>query len=172
MGDIKFAIVGCGKIAERHAVHINKMGVLKAVCDVDVARATEIADRYNAAIYQSLDEMLAKENDVCVVCICTPNGLHAQHSIKALEAGFHVLCEKPMATSVDDAQKMINAADKAGKKLFITKQNRFNPPVAAVKAVIDNGVLGKVFSIQLNCFWNRNADYYRNSWRGSCDMDG
>jgi predicted dehydrogenase len=98
--------------------------------------------------------------------------MHAQHSIQALKGGFHVLCEKPMALSVHDCGEMINTAERANKRLFIVKQNRFNPPVAAVKNMIDEGKLGKIYSVQLNCFWNRNNEYYKNSWKGTKDMDG
>lgn len=172
MGDVRFAIAGCGRIAQRHAIHINKLGVLKAVCDTDFEKAVHIATEYGAVPYIGIDEMLANEKEVDVVCVCTPNGLHAEHSIKALQAGFHVLCEKPMATTVKDGAEMIKAAEKAGRQLFIIKQNRFNPPVAAVKDAVDKGILGKIYSIQLSCFWNRNADYYKNSWKGTKDLDG
>jgi len=77
-----------------------------------------------------------------------------------------------MALSVQDCGEMINAAEKANKRLFIVKQNRFNPPVAAVKKIIDEGRLGKIFSTQLNCFWNRNNEYYSNSWKGTKALDG
>ena len=107
-----------------------------------------------------------------VITICSPNGLHAEHSIKSLDAGFHVLCEKPMAINVHDCGEMIKAAERNNKRLFAIKQNRFNPPVAAVKAAIDEGKLGKIYSIQLSCFWNRNEDYYKNSWKGTKNLDG
>ena len=107
-----------------------------------------------------------------VISICSPNGFHAQHSIKALNAGFHVLCEKPLAISVQDCGEMIKAAEKANRRLFAIKQNRFNPPVSAVKNAIDDGRLGKIYSIQLSCFWNRNEDYYHNSWKGTKELDG
>ncbi|HEX9513703.1 MAG TPA: Gfo/Idh/MocA family oxidoreductase [Puia sp.] len=97
---------------------------------------------------------------------------HAEHTISALQAGFHVLCEKPMALTVQDCSKMIDTAEKAGKQLFIVKQNRFNPPVAALKKLIDEGRLGKIYSVQLNCFWHRNEAYYKDSWKGTKDMDG
>ncbi len=107
-----------------------------------------------------------------VISICSPNGLHASHSILALKAGSHVLCEKPMAISVYDCGEMIKAAENANRRLFIVKQNRFNPPVKAVKQIVDEGRLGKILSVQLNCFWNRNADYYHNSWKGTKELDG
>jgi predicted dehydrogenase len=98
--------------------------------------------------------------------------LHAKHTIAALRAGSHVLCEKPMAISVADCGAMIQAAEIANRRLFIVKQNRFNPPVAAVKKLLDEGRLGKIFSVQLNCFWNRDAAYYQDSWKGTAALDG
>lgn len=169
---INFAIIGCGRIAQRHAEHINRFGNLSAVCDIDLAKAEILATKYNAIPYTSIEEMLSKEKDVAVVAICSPNGLHAAHSIKALKSGFHVLCEKPMAINVADCGEMIKAAESANKRLFAIKQNRFNPPVAAVKEALDKGIFGKIYSIQLSCFWNRNSDYYHNSWKGTIDMDG
>jgi predicted dehydrogenase len=168
----KFAIVGCGRIAQRHAEHIQATGVLVAVCDVDPARAKAFGEKYKAKWFSSLEEMITACPETDVFSVCTPNGLHAEHSIKALKAGHHVLCEKPMALSVSDCSAMINAAERANKRLFIVKQNRFNPPVEAVKSLIDMDKLGKIYSIQLNCFWNRNEDYYKNSWKGTKDLDG
>jgi predicted dehydrogenase len=148
------------------------MGVLKAVCDIQYKKASDLASKYNATAYHHIDELLQKEKDLNVVAVCTPNGLHAKHSIMALNAGFQVLCEKPMAHNVHDCGEMIKAAERANKRLFAIKQNRFNPPVAAVKDAIDKGILGKIYSVQLSCFWNRNDDYYANSWRGTTDLDG
>lgn len=169
---INFAIIGCGRIAQRHAEHIQNNGVLIAVCDTVKEKADELAKKFGASAYESVDEMLKRHPDVDVVSICSPNGLHAEHSIKALKAGFHVLCEKPMALNVHDCGEMINAAERANKRLFIVKQNRFNPPVAAVKKLIEEDRLGKIYSIQLNCFWNRNEAYYSNSWKGTKKLDG
>ena len=169
---LKFGIIGCGRIAQRHAEHIQKTGSLVAVCDIVKEKATELAKHYSATAYESLDEMLKGHTEIDVIAVCSPNGLHAEHSIKALRAGFHVLCEKPMALNVQDCGEMINAAEKANRRLFIVKQNRFNPPVAAVKKIIEEGKLGKIYSVQLNCFWNRNEAYYKNSWKGTKDLDG
>lgn len=168
-----FAIVGCGRIAERHAEHISKLGRLVAVCDIKRDRAEHFAKKFGAKAYYSLDQMLSGNDGADVLAVCTPNGLHAEHTVKALRAGFHVLCEKPMALTVRDCERMILEADKAGKKLFIVKQNRFNPPVALVKQLIDEGKLGKILSVQLNCFWNRGEGYYRDSdWKGTQAQDG
>jgi UDP-N-acetyl-2-amino-2-deoxyglucuronate dehydrogenase len=169
---IKFAIVGCGRIAQRHAEHIAKRGELIAVCDVVEEKAQQLAATYGAKPYTSYMDMLQSEPTIDVIAICSPNGLHAQHSIEALKAGYHVLCEKPMGLSVKECGDMVQTAERANKRLFAIKQNRYNPPVAAVKEMIDAGKLGKILSVQLSCFWNRNADYYANSWKGTKDLDG
>ncbi len=169
---MKFSIIGCGRIAQRHAEHIHNLGELVSVCDIEKEKAIKLGGKYGAAVYTSIDELLEKSGGIDVVSICTPNGLHAGHTIKALQAGFHVLCEKPMALTVRDCSDMITAADQAGRRLFIVKQNRFNPPVMAVKKLMDEGRLGRIYSVQLNCFWNRDAAYYEHSWKGTKDLDG
>jgi UDP-N-acetyl-2-amino-2-deoxyglucuronate dehydrogenase len=169
---LKFAIVGCGSIAQRHAEHINNKAKLVAVCDIVHAKADALANEYGAIAFYGIEEMLAADIDIDVVAVCSPNGLHAMHSIQALQAGMHVICEKPMAISSADCGKMIHAAERANKRLFAIKQNRYNPPVAAVKKIIDEGRLGKIQSIQLSCFWNRNEAYYTNSWKGTQALDG
>lgn len=169
---IKFAIVGCGRIAQRHAEHISKRGQLVAVCDVVKDKAQQLATTYGAKAYTSYADMLAQEPSIDVIAVCSPNGLHAQHAIEGLKAGFHVLCEKPMGLSVKECGEMMQTAERSNKRLFAIKQNRYNPPVAAVKEIIEDGKLGKVLSVQLSCFWNRNTDYYANSWKGTKDLDG
>lgn len=173
MMKLRFGLVGCGRIAQRHAEHINKQGELVAVCDVERSKADNLASQYGAKAYSTLDDLLQSSNgNIDVISICSPNGLHAEHAIRALKAGYHVLCEKPMAISVNDCGEMIKAAEQSNKRLFAIKQNRFNPPIVAVKQAIDEGRLGKLYSIQLSCFWNRNPDYYANSWKGTSDLDG
>jgi UDP-N-acetyl-2-amino-2-deoxyglucuronate dehydrogenase len=166
-----FAIIGCGRIAWRHAEQMSRHGKLAAVCDVIPEKADELAAIYDAKAYYSIEELLKQETDLQVVSICTPNGLHASHSIKALQAGNHVLCEKPLCIKAEDGKMMIDAAEKAGKKLFVVKQNRYNPPVVFLKELIDDGKLGKIYSFQINCFWNRPEAYYTD-WKGSKELDG
>lgn len=170
---LRFAIVGCGRIAQRHAEHIQRLAKLVAVCDIEIDKARSLGEKYGAKSYASIEDLLREQSgQIDVVSVCSPNGLHAEHSIRALQAGIHVLCEKPMALSVQDCGDMINAAERANKRLFIVKQNRFNPPVAAVKKVIDERRLGRIYSVQLSCFWNRNNAYYKNSWKGTKALDG
>jgi UDP-N-acetyl-2-amino-2-deoxyglucuronate dehydrogenase len=170
--DLNFGLIGCGRIAQRHALHISKCATLKAVCDTDSIKAEQLGSKYCADVYSNIEELLSAESSIDVISVCSPNGLHAEHSIKSLNAGFNVLCEKPMAISIFDCGEMIKAAEAKNRRLFVVKQNRFNPPIVAVKEAIDKGKLGKIYSVQLSCFWNRNFDYYQNSWKGSMDLDG
>jgi len=169
---LSFAIVGYGNIGKRHAEQIQTIGKLVAVCDIIKSKSDEAGEKYNTESFSSIEELFANANDIDVAVICTPNGLHAQHSIISLQAGCHVLCEKPMAINSTDCMMMIREAEKANKHLFVVKQNRFNPPVVAVKKLLDEKKLGNVYSIQLNCFWNRDAKYYENSWKGTMALDG
>src|ERR1700730_7828550 len=112
---ISFVLVGCGRIGERHAEHISSRGKLAAVCDSVPEKADKLAKQYNATPYYKMDDLLESEAGIDVAAICTPNGLHAEHTIKALKAGLHVLCEKPMALSVHDCGEMIKAAERMNK---------------------------------------------------------
>ncbi len=173
MNKLHIAIVGVGHIGSQHVKHAKNLGNLVAVCDIKEAKAKTIAEQFDCKAYFSLDELLASEKALDLVAVCTPNGLHADHSIKALKAGCNVLCEKPMATRVRDCERMIHTAEETNRRLFIVKQNRFNPPVKAVKKAIEDGRLGRILNIQVNCFWNRNREYYTGSdWRGTLKMDG
>lgn len=169
---VHFAIVGCGRIAERHAEQIALMGKLVAVCDIDFKKAENLALKYNAHSYSSLEEMLLKENTIEVVSICTPNYLHAQQTIYALQSGKNVLCEKPMAINSDDAKKMIEASVINNKKLFIVKSSRYTPCVEELKKCILDNRLGKIYSFQMNCIWNRPESYYSGTWKGELIKDG
>ncbi len=172
MNPYKFVIIGCGKIAHRHAEQIARVGILVAVCDIVHDRADMLGLPYNAKPFYSIDVLLSSSPSFDMAVICTPNGLHAAQSIECLRAGVHVICEKPMALTAGDCTKMIEASEEAGKKLFIVKQNRFNPPVTALKEKLDQRALGEIFSMQLNCFWNRSEAYYKDAWRGTMELDG
>ena len=168
---LSFAIIGCGKIGSRHAEHIHRMANLAAVCDINPEKAKELADQYSVPFFLSVQDMLA-QCKADVVAVCTPNGLHAEHTIHALRAGSHVVCEKPMAIKTEDCRRMIEESKSVKRKLFIVKQNRFNEAVIAVKNLLDKNLLGRIYSFQINGFWNRGDDYYHNSWHGTKELDG
>ena len=159
MKNIKFMLIGCGRIGARHADHMENFGSIAAVCDIDKEKADKFGKKYNSKIFYNVNDLIKSNINADVVSICSPNGLHAQHSIASLKAGYNVLCEKPMAINSIDCGLMIQQAEKSNKRLFVIKQNRFNPPVVELKKLLDNNILGQVYSVQLNCFWNRNAEY-------------
>lgn len=173
MNKIRFAILGCGNIAERHIQQILSLGELIAVCDTDEAKAKQIAERYQVAYYTSIDTLSDVRPKIDVVVICTPNGLHAEQAIRLLQKGLHVLIEKPIALNSIDATNMLAAAKANQRHLFTVLQNRFNAPVQAVYQAIRSGTLGKLFSVQVSCFWNRDEQYYiGHSWHGNQSLDG
>jgi len=171
---LNFALIGCGRIAKRHAEHIKRLANLTAVCDILIERAEQISKDYGCKAFCTLYDLLQdKSINIDVVSICTPNGLHSDHAIACLKNGYHVLVEKPMALSVSECENMIIAAENSNKRLFVVKQNRFNPPVIALKKILSENRLGKIFSVQLNCFWNRKPDYYiKSDWKGKLKSDG
>lgn len=168
----KFALVGCGNISPRHAENISRIGSLSAVCDIIPAKADVLAEKYNAKAYYSIDDLLQKEKDIDIIVVCTPNGLHAEHTIKSLNAGKHVLCEKPLCLTTREGYEMASTADACKKKIFVVKQNRYNEPVQHVKKLFAENKLGKIFSFQVNCFWNRPQAYYSSTWKGTKSLDG
>jgi predicted dehydrogenase len=173
LSKIRFAIIGCGRIAARHAEIINKVAHLQAVCDIKPDRADTFAKKYKCGVYYDFREMLKDETDIDVISVCSPNYLHSIHTIESLRTRNHVLCEKPMAISVSECKRMMVEADLADRDLFIVKQNRFNPPIEALKSLLVEGKLGKILNVELNCFWNRNDEYYKNSdWKGKKEFDG
>lgn len=166
---MRFALIGCGRIGKRHAEIMSKYGNLVAVCDIIEERANEFARKFKSTPYYDIGYCISNSY-ADLVAICTPNGYHSTHTTAALNYS-NVLVEKPMAISVRECERMIHKAEIFNKRLFVVKQNRFNPPVKEVKKLLDNNSLGKVFSVSLNCYWNREKDYYQD-WHGSKLLDG
>ncbi|MBS1614561.1 MAG: Gfo/Idh/MocA family oxidoreductase [Bacteroidetes bacterium] len=169
---IRFAVLGYGHIGRRHAQHIqaNPEAVLSALCDNDPNVKKSAPE--GIPFFEHVDALLAAGiADVC--CVCSPNYLHEAHCIAALNAGLHAVVEKPMAISSESCDRMIAAAERSGNKIFAVKQNRYNPPVQALKHLLDSGGMGRIYLVQVNGFWNRGDAYYAQStWRGKKDLDG
>ncbi|OLN22159.1 dehydrogenase [Domibacillus antri] len=150
MTNIKVGVIGCGSIAKhRHIPEyaMNENVEIAAFCDVVKERAQGFADQHNAKAYADYKELL-KDAEIDAVSVCTPNYLHAPVSIAALESGKHVLCEKPMATSAEEADAMISAAKANGKKLMIAHNQRFVSSHAKARSIIESGTLGKIYSFR------------------------
>jgi UDP-N-acetyl-2-amino-2-deoxyglucuronate dehydrogenase len=171
---IKFAVVGCGHIGKRHAEMISRNKGAELVALIDKKDPKEIdIEKYNVPFFKSLDEYIKNSPTADVINICTPNGFHAEQSLLALDAKKHIVVEKPMALSKADAEKIIFKSLQVNKQLFAVMQNRYSPPSEWIKQLIESGKLGKVYMVQLNCYWNRDDRYYKkDSWHGKKDLDG
>lgn len=172
---LRFAVAGSGHIGKRHAEMIrrNPEAELVAMCDTLPAEKLNLSDYSDVPFYASLESMLSSVPDIDVVCVCTPNGLHASHSLIALEHRMHVVCEKPMAITKADCEKIIYKALQVSRHVFGVMQNRYSPPSIWLKEVVDKKLLGDIYMVQLNCFWNRDERYYTGkNWKGSSDLDG
>lgn len=172
---IKFAVLGCGHIGKRHAEMIrrNEEAQLVALCDTAPKENLKLENFEGIPFFSSLEEMLNSDIEFDVVNICTPNGLHAGQSIKVLESKKHVVCEKPMGLSKDNCEKVIFKALQVSKNVFCVMQNRYSPPSAWLKEIIESKALGSIYMVQLNCYWNRDGRYYKKGgWKGTKDLDG
>lgn len=171
---VKFAVLGYGNIGKRHVEMINRNpdAVLSCIIDIKNVEPGEVG-LDNVQIFNSLDAFLSDNLDVDVVCIATPNGLHAQQAISCLKHNYHVVIEKPLALLPKDAEEIVEVAKEVDRNVFCVMQNRYSPPSKWIKEVIDNKVLGNIYMVQLNCFWNRDERYYvPGSWHGSNALDG
>lgn len=171
---IRFAVVGCGHIGKRHAEMITRdeKAELVALCDIRPKEELGI-EAYPVPFAKNLEELLEIASDVDVINICVPNGLHAEMAIKAIEAGHHVVIEKPMALTLADAERVIYTSLRYRKQVFCVMQNRYSPPSVWIKEMVDSGKLGQVYMVQLNCYWNRDERYYKpGGWHGDARLDG
>ncbi|WP_085537550.1 Gfo/Idh/MocA family protein [Massilibacteroides vaginae] len=171
---IRFAVVGCGHIGKRHAEMITRDGSAELVALCDIRSRDELAiDAYPVPFYTNFSTLLASGLTIDVVCICTPNGLHALMAVDAIQNGLHVVLEKPMALRQTDAEKIVYTALKYSKQVFCVMQNRYSPPSVWIKDMVESGKLGKLFMVQLNCYWNRDERYYKvGGWHGNAELDG
>jgi UDP-N-acetyl-2-amino-2-deoxyglucuronate dehydrogenase len=173
---IKFALVGCGRIAKRHSELLGfdqiKGAELTAVCDNIIDKAKKIAKQFDVPAYENMDEMMKSES-IDVVVVLTPSGLHAKHVVNLSKYGKHIMVEKPMALTIEDTENMIYACDENNIKLFVIKQNRFNVPVVKLREALESGRFGKLSLGTVRVRWARHQTYYdQDSWRGTWAMDG
>ncbi len=171
---IRFAVIGCGHIGKRHAEMITRDGgaELVALCDIRPKEGLGI-EAYDVPFVKSIDDLLRLESDIDVINICVPNGLHAEMAIKSIASGHHVVIEKPMALTLTDAEKIVYTSLRYRKQVFCVMQNRYSPPSVWIKEMVESGRLGKIYMVQLNCYWNRDERYYKpGGWHGDAALDG
>lgn len=183
MKKLKFAIIGCGRISKNHIKAIidnSDIAQLVSVCDVARERATLCKEAYEnneliqgkVSTFSNFKEMLDKV-DIDAVAIATESGYHSEIAIYSMIKGNHVLVEKPMALSIEDADKMIKCAKNNSVKLCVCHQNRFNPSIKKLRTSIEEGSFGKLINGTARILWNRTMDYYNKApWRGTWKLDG
>ena len=171
---VKFAVIGAGRIGKRHAEMIKRHEEAELVAICDVKPISEVdAEKFGVPYFNDADELFNSGIDIDVVNVCTPNGFHAQHSLLALNHKKHIVCEKPMALHKQDCEAIIYKALQMHRNVFCVMQNRYSPPSAWIKEVIEDKIIGDVYMVQLNCYWNRDERYYKQgSWKGTEDLDG
>ena len=151
----------------------NQEAELVAMVDSADKSTLQLDNFEEIPFYSDIGDLLASNLDFDVVCICTPNGLHSDQAKKAIETGHHVVCEKPMGLSKEKCDDVIYTALQNSKQVFCVMQNRYSPPSVWIKDVIEKGLMGKIFMVQLNCYWNRDERYYKKgNWKGSASLDG
>lgn len=172
---IRTAIVGCGRISKNHFDSIEKHSEhieLVAVCDVDSVALAQHSDKYKVPSYRQLEDMLQNEQ-LALVVLCTPSGIHSDQAVIVAQHGVHVMTEKPMATRWEDGVRMVKACDDAGVRLFVVKQNRRNTTLQLLKRATEEKRFGKIHMVNLNVFWTRPQSYYDQAkWRGTWEFDG
>ena len=174
MKKIKFAVIGAGHIGKRHAEMVlrNPNTELVALCDVKPSEELGIED-FDVPFYDDHKQMLGTENEIDVVCICTPNGLHSEMAIDVIDADNHVVIEKPIGLTKAKCENVIFKALQKHKQVFAVMQNRYSPPSVWLKEMVDQKIIGDIFMVQVNCYWNRDDRYYKKGgWKGTSELDG
>ena len=168
-----FAVIGCGRIGLRHIAMIQGSPQSQLVATIDIKSSDDLNTPESVSHFSSLSQMKEAGIHPDVVAIATSNGLHAKQALEAIAAGSHVIIEKPMALHKADAEKVLHAALKHGKQVIGVMQNRYSPPSAWLKGMVDEGKLGAIYQVHVDCFWNRDERYYKGGdWHGSKDLDG
>lgn len=172
---IRIAVAGCGRISEKHFEAIkahDKDLELVGVCDSDSEKLARSTKLLGVPGYTDIRDML-REEDIDLVVLCTPSGLHSAQTQRCAHEGCHIMTEKPMATRWQDGLRMVRACDEAGVRLFVVKQNRHNSTLKLLKKAVQEGRFGKIFLVQVNVFWTRPQSYYDSAaWRGTWEFDG
>lgn len=184
MKKLRFAIIGCGRISYKHVEALcenRDEAILVSTCDVVKDRAEAKKQEYlekmendnlNVSVYTDYKEMIEKE-EIDVVVIATESGYHAEIAIYSMSKGINAIVEKPMALSIEDADKMIETAKMHNVKLCISHQNRFNKPIQKLRNAIEENKFGKLINGTARILWNRNMGYYEQApWRGTWAQDG
>jgi len=167
---LRFSLLGFGHIGKVHKSAIEETEGAELVSIIDINFQDE---DYEIPVYKTLESFLNEDKETDIVIIATPNGLHRDHAIRCMKAGKNVLIEKPIALNTTHAKEILEAAEKYGRHVFSSMQLRLSPPVAYVKKLLENDSLGEIYMVNIQCYWNRNRNYYQTrEWHGTNEMDG
>lgn len=172
---LKFVVCGLGHIGKRHAAIIDGYNGTELVAIVDIDQEAFASSQYQNTIphFEDLQAFFNSDVDANIVVVATPTGLHTQHTMQALKAGYHVIVEKPMGISKIECEAVVSTALNANKQVFVVKQNRYSPPSKWLKEIVQTGKLGSIYQVQINCYWNRDDRYYKpGGWKGTVKLDG
>jgi len=172
---VKFVIIGCGHIGKRHATMVanNTESELIALCDIRPKSELALENFEGVPFFNSIEDLLKAGLNFDVANICTPNGLHSDQAVKALDANKHIVVEKPIGLSKAKCESVIYKALRNHKHVFAVMQNRYSPPSVWLKEIVENKIIGDPFMVQVNCYWNRDSRYYKSGgWKGTPDLDG
>jgi UDP-N-acetyl-2-amino-2-deoxyglucuronate dehydrogenase len=177
MSKLRFALIGCGAIARKHAHalhHYVPEAAISAFVDLNLARAEDFAAKYGARAFASAADLMREMGDqVDVFTVLTPSGLHCENVLELVQYGRPIVVEKPMALKLEDADRMLEACDTAGIRLFVVHQNRYNPPIVAARQALQQGRFGKLVMGTVRLRWTRDQKYYDSEpWRGTWLHDG
>ncbi len=172
---INFGVIGVGHIGKRHSNMIinNDFCELISFCDIKDKNELLLEEFDGIPFYNNIEDMLLQHPEIEIVCICTPNGLHSEQAIKVLENNKHVVIEKPIGLKKIDSEKVLYTALRKHKQVFAVMQNRYSPPSVWLKEIVENKIIGEIFMVQVNCYWNRDDRYYKKGgWKGTQHLDG
>lgn len=172
---VRFAVIGYGHIGKRHAdmIRANSECALVAIIDIDEQYREKAEAEIGVPFFTSLDEYIESGIEADVVNITTPNNLHAKQAQDCLNAGWHVVVEKPLALSTADCKAILDHATTNHKHVFCVMQNRYSPAMQWLKHLLADEVLGDIYMVNVQCYWNRDGRYYTpDTWHGKSDVDG
>lgn len=172
---INFGIIGAGHIGKRHGNMIinNNNCNLISFCDIKERKDLNLEEFKDIPLYYSIEEMISIHTELDVICVCTPNGLHSQQAIEVLKNNKHVVIEKPIGLKNSESEQVLHTALQKHKQVFAVMQNRYSPPSKWLKEIVDKKIIGDIFMVQVNCYWNRDDRYYKKGgWKGTHNLDG
>lgn len=174
---MKYALIGCGRISPNHIAAAIANGLeINALCDINNENMLKLISDFNLSndirLYMDYKELLKKER-LELISIATESGKHAQIALDCIEAGSNIIIEKPIALSLKDTDKIIEASENKGVKVCACHQNRFNKSIQKIRQAIEEGRFGKLMYGTAHIRWNRGQDYYTQApWRGTWEQDG